>query len=324
MRCAVLPFTVSAILLSAAAAPAATFSTTRASDGNVVVTLKGEIATGDADELKSIIQRENDDGRVVAIVRLDSPGGSILESVKLADIIRHAKIATSVVGTAKCASACFLVFAAGSEKFASYTASIGVHGASDQNGLETAQSGAATVSMARTAQELGVPSSIIGKMVVTPPGEIAWLSPDELRSMGTTMIGNPAQLPDRQPSDSRLSSQLAPRDRATASQANPPTWESLLDRAIELSKQQHGGTPDFERVCQPELKECINGLTFTAPDGTDMIMKVTEDMDGKRLSREVCSFNTSGDVRTCVDWDTGEQRRDMKDKDGNWYDTDDQ
>jgi hypothetical protein len=331
MRCAISAFTASAMWMSAASA--ATFSTSPTKDDDVIVTLSGEIAEGDAHDLKALIQRENDDGQTVAIIRLNSPGGSILESVKLADIIRDAKIATSVIGTAKCASACFIVFAAGSKKFVSSTALVGVHGASDESGQETVESGAATVSMARIAKDLGVPPSIIGKMVVTPPDEIVWLSPDDLRSMGTTIIGNSDQLTaGRQPagqlsagpsSDSPMSAQFPHPDKSTTAQPSAPSWESLLDRAIELSKKQHDGTPDFERVCQPELKECINGLSFTAPDGTAMIMKVTENMDGKAIRREVCSFNKFGDVRTCVDWDTGKQHRDVKDKDGNWYDVDD-
>ena len=308
--------------MSMSAASAATFSTTPTKDDDVVVTLSGEIVAGDADKLKSIIRRADHNGNTVAILRLDSPGGTILESVKLADIIRDAKIATSVVGAAKCASACFIVFAAGSEKFASYTALVGVHGASE-NGQETVESGAATVSMARIAKELGVPSSIIGKMVVTPPDEIVWLSPDDLRSMGTNMIGNPEPLSAGPSPDSQLSAQFPRPDRSKPSQPDAPTWQNLLDRAIELSKKEHDGTPDFERVCQAEFKECFNGLSFTAPDGTAMIMKVTENIDGKTIRREVCSFNKFGDVRTCVNWDTGEQRRDVKDKDGNWYNVDD-
>src|ERR1700730_2360410 len=107
-------------------------------------------------------------------------------------------MATNVGQGATCASACFLVFAAGESKFANYSAQIGVHGASDEKGAETVQSGAATVSMARIAKELGVPPAIIGRMVVTPPAEMVWLSPADLQSMGTTMIGKPSQLPSIQ------------------------------------------------------------------------------------------------------------------------------
>ena len=77
-------------------------------------------------------------------------------------------------------TACFLLFAAGSEKYASYSANVGVHGASDQSGREE---GDATVSMARMAKQLGVPESIIGKMVVTPPDQLHFFED------GTFLVG---------------------------------------------------------------------------------------------------------------------------------------
>jgi membrane-bound ClpP family serine protease len=52
-------------------ARAATLTTSAARDGNVV-TFDGEITEGDADTLKGIIQRANNAGHLVAIVRLTS------------------------------------------------------------------------------------------------------------------------------------------------------------------------------------------------------------------------------------------------------------
>jgi hypothetical protein len=87
------------------------------------------------------------------------------------------------------------VLAAGAEKYVSCAAFVGVHGASDASGRETIGSGAATVSMARTLKELGVPEAIIGKMVVTPPDAMVWLSVDDLRSMQARVIDRPLQAP---------------------------------------------------------------------------------------------------------------------------------
>jgi hypothetical protein len=167
-------------------------------DGHVIVSISGEVAVGDTEALKAAIKVANDAGKLVSSLRLNSVGGNLFEGVKLADAVRFAKMATNVGQGATCASACFLVFAAGETKFANYTAKIGVHGASDQAGVETVQSGAATVSMARVAKDLGVPPAIIGRMVVTPPSEMVWLSPTDLQSMGTTMVGKPTQLPTLQ------------------------------------------------------------------------------------------------------------------------------
>jgi hypothetical protein len=158
--------------------------------------LSGEITPGDADRLLAEVKGAMNDRRVIAGIRLSSPGGNVGEGFNLARIVRDAKIATIVPDRATCASACFIVFAAGSEKFADHTARVGVHGAaSDRSQHETDQSRAATIIMARVVKELGVPPGIIGQMVVTPPDQMVWLSPDDLRSMGTTMTGRAEQVP---------------------------------------------------------------------------------------------------------------------------------
>ena len=188
----------SAILISCAippAASAATFKSVATKEGKTTILLTGEIVEGDADTLKAAIKTANDAGKLVSGVRLNSQGGNLLEGLKLADAVRFAKVATNIAGNATCASACFLIYAAGATKFANYTAQVGVHGASDKQGEETVASGAATVSMARAAKELGVPAAIIGRMVVTPPNEMVWLTPQDLQSMGTTMVGKPSQTP---------------------------------------------------------------------------------------------------------------------------------
>jgi hypothetical protein len=139
------------------------------------------------------------------------------------------------------------------EKFAHYNAQIGVHGASDERGKETVQSNAATVGMARVIKELGVPASIVGKMVVTPPD--VWLTVDDLRSMETKMFGKPNQLQSDQPSTSQISPlDLNPNAQANAPAREPMTWDKLVDGAIALSARQNNGQPNYGRLCQPELK----------------------------------------------------------------------
>jgi hypothetical protein len=48
------------------------------------------------------------------------------------------------------------------------------------------------------------------------------------------------------------------------------------------------------------------------------MLRVSEDINGKIIDRQICTFNSFKDVRTCVDWDTGAGHRDMKDDNGNW------
>jgi hypothetical protein len=303
---------------------AATFKNITSKDGHVIVLISGEIAQGDADLLKAAIKNANDAGKYVSGVRLNSIGGNLLEGVKLADAVRFAKIATNVAQGATCASACFLVFAAGDTKFANYGAQVGVHGASDETGSETVQSGAATVSMARVAKELGVPPAIIGRMVVTRPSEMVWLNPHDLASMGTTMVGKPAQVPittagGAAPNQTTPSGPLQLQPQQQAKVSEPPTWSNLVAGAIRASSDQNGGAPKMTRNCQPEARVCNNAVIFKGKDGTDSAVLTREDLDGKISEREFCTFNSFGDVRSCLNWDTAQTHRDMKNSKGEWY-----
>lgn len=295
--------------------------------GQATIWITGEIIPGDADKFSQSLRQANDSGKFVANVRLDSPGGNLLEGVKIADAIRYGKTSTNVGKTAVCASACFLMFAAGSTKNASYGAQIGVHGASGENGEETAASGAATVSMAKIAKELGVPSAIIGRMVVTSPQDMVWLSPQDLQSMGVTMMGRPSQsgppVADLHQTPAKEPLPLSPSDTGvTASQTYKPnaapTWAEVVNRAMERSASQNNGKPLFSRSCQPELKVCNIGVSYVDNQGKIAFVKTVEDMTGKVIAREACTLNDFSDVRTCVNWDNGTSHRDMKDSSGVW------
>lgn len=209
-----------------------------------------------------------------------------------------------------------MAFAAGAEKYVSYQASVGVHGASDRNGQETESSNAATVAMAKVVKELGVPPAIIGRMVVTPPSQVVWLTPDELQAMGTKMTGKPAQLatPSYPSGPSGQPAQLP----QTEARDQSSDWKQFTDWAFALSARQNGGVANTSRVCQPEFKVCTTGVIFKSNSGKATFAKVTENLNGALIKREVCEMNQFGDVRTCLDWDTKETHTDMKDAIGNW------
>ena len=152
-------------------------------DDSVEISISGSIAPGDIDTLTASIKAANDAGKLVTSLRLNSYGGNLLEAIRVADWVRSAKISTNVGQSATCASACFLIFAAGETKYASMSARIGVHRASEK-GIVSRD---ATTSMADVAKELDVPWSIIRRMINTPPDEIEWLSLADLRLMRTNV-----------------------------------------------------------------------------------------------------------------------------------------
>lgn len=311
---------LTALVASSSGALAADVKSSTLKDGRVIISINGEIAPGDLETFKAAVKAANDVGKLAASVRLNSVGGNLMEGVKLAEAVRFAKMATNVGQNATCASACFLIFAAGETKSANYTAQIGVHGASDKTGEETVQSGAATVSMARVAKELGVPASIIGRMVVTPPSDMVWLSPADLQSMGTSMVGKPAQL-----ATPAISLATAPQVQAgppmqlqsKAKASAPPSWENLMLGSIQISSDQNGGTPKTSRSCQPKARVCTTAIILIL-DGIETAILQRQDPGGKVIEREICRFNSFGDIRTCVDWDTNLTHRDMKDSKGEW------
>ncbi|MGH6713666.1 MAG: ATP-dependent Clp protease proteolytic subunit [Bradyrhizobium sp.] len=184
-RMAVFAVVKAGLALSVSIASAAEIKSSNLKDDRVEISISGDIAPGDADLLRSRIKAANDAGKLVTSLRLNSDGGNLLEGVRLADAVKFAKISTNVGQSATCASACFLIFAAGETKYANHRARIGVHGAADK-GIESRD---ATVSMARVAKELGVPASIIRRMVITPPSDVVWLSSADLQSMGTNIGG---------------------------------------------------------------------------------------------------------------------------------------
>ena len=185
--------------------------------------------------------------------------------------------------------------------------------------------------MARALKELGVPEAILGKMVVTPPSSMVWLTPDDLRSIGTTMTGKPSQTPsepptgqapNQLPSTGQAPMQLGPSNNATlfsqTPQSSKKSWDELVKGASALSTQQNGGSIQANRVCQPELSICTMAIFFDDEDGSRMMIRRTEDADGKLIRRDVCSFNKFKDVRACVDYDSGKTTREMQNERKEW------
>jgi hypothetical protein len=172
---------IAGLALSVSIAAAAEIRPFDLKDDRVEISISGDITPGDANLLNARIKEANDAGKLVTSLRLNSAGGNLLEAVRLAAAVKLAKMSTNVGQSATCASACFLIFAAGEAKYANNSARIGVHGASEKGVV----SRAATTSMADVAKELDVPWSIIRRMINTPPGEVEWLSLADLRLMGT-------------------------------------------------------------------------------------------------------------------------------------------
>jgi hypothetical protein len=151
----------------------------------VGITVTGPIVPGDFDRFSTFIGTLADSDRLSLYV--DSPGGSLFEATKIAALIHKSGATVTIPSGSQCSSACFLLFAAAAHRFMAPDALVGVHSASE-NGEENLTSMGITTFFAREAAAYGVPPAIIGKMVQTEPGRMAWLTPSDLKPMGVVPL----------------------------------------------------------------------------------------------------------------------------------------
>jgi hypothetical protein len=302
---------------------AAKLTLVRVKGKHAVIQLSGRIDQGDSDTFVTLLQKAIAANQLIDSVQLNSTGGMVGEGAKIAAMIRTAKLSTQVGEGAICASACFLVFAAGEKRFAASGAFIGVHKASEKNGRESSQSAAATLAMAGFARELGVPSAITAKMMATPPARIQWLDSRDLKAMGVAVGSTPA--PGSQVATGEAMTEAAHNDSnstamspARVKVAAASAWTAFIDKVMALSAEQNQGRPSIHRRCLPESKECVMSVTYQLQDGRQGLALMAQDGNGDITRREVCESNTGNDARKCRDWDTGATYQDTKNSKGEW------
>ena len=157
--------------------PAEAFQIKRVrTDFGMVLRLRGDVRDGDYGRLKSMLQ----DGPIVGL-DIRSGGGSLEDGYEIARVIREKGIV--VYASRECDSVCALIFFAARERYVGRGCKIGVHSVSNQRGKEDADTALSTVMMSRLLAGLGVPHSIIGKIVATPAAKISFLNNRELTGL---------------------------------------------------------------------------------------------------------------------------------------------
>lgn len=154
-------------------------------DADGIYLLEGAIAQGDADriagQLSEAVTRPE-------VIRLNSPGGSVMDALALGRTLRGLGVTTEVGAQQFCYSACPYLFAAGTSRRAE--GQIGVHqhyfGESTilpaSFAVEDIQRGQSSV-MAYL-DEMGIDLRLMRPAMATPPDEIYILTPSELSDYG--------------------------------------------------------------------------------------------------------------------------------------------
>src|SRR3954447_12093490 len=165
------------LLLAALLQPADAVQIRRVvTDAGAVLRLRGEVTAKDYGRLKDLLQ----DSAVVGF-EIRSGGGSLEAGIDIARVVRERRLVVYV--SRECDSVCAFIFFAAKERFMGRGSKIGVHSVSNDRGKEDADSARATVRMSRLLVGLGVPHSIIGKIVATPPAKITFLTNRDLAEL---------------------------------------------------------------------------------------------------------------------------------------------
>lgn len=172
-----------ALALPATHAGAATVSAAPDGGGHVVIRLTGRIGAEDDAALASALRRAGRAGTPVAGLALSSPGGDAAGALRIAMRVVSTGLATRVDAGGTCASACFIVFAAGRPRSVGPGAVLGVHRVA-VGGRDAPRGKPIDDRLAVVLRDLGTPGNVVAAMLSTPPDGLYVLDGEDLRTMG--------------------------------------------------------------------------------------------------------------------------------------------
>lgn len=136
------------------------------------VLIKGPIQKGDYAKVIQFVRHPDNYGRFAKAVFLDSPGGDLDETLKLARLLEKSYAATHVVSGARCHSACFILWMSGVSRHVPGSATLGVHRIKVKvNGQTVDPASERFAGISRSVENymaaLGTPRIILDKMNAT-------------------------------------------------------------------------------------------------------------------------------------------------------------
>lgn len=181
--------------------------------------LSGVIGMGDGERLRALLESEA--ARGLKRVELASPGGRVREAERMAAALKAHRQEARAVGA--CASACTLVFLAGSPRHLAPQGQLGFHRASTGTYNPVFEE-LANQQLAKTYRELGLPQPLIDKTLNTPSRGM-WFAPREELQAYALIAPSPRTL------DIPLPAPAAPLADYDDALRLHPVWEALDRRA---------------------------------------------------------------------------------------------
>jgi hypothetical protein len=150
----------------------------------------GEIEEGDVERLQTMLTSQP--RRVTTAIYLASPGGSLFEGMRLGRYFKAQHVKTVVEGGQICASACALAFLGGHDndgnpwRSSSTNSKLGFHAFSTP-GAPLQDEGDTQLVVSKVlqyGQDVDAPLELLVLNFATRPGDIYWLSREEICSLG--------------------------------------------------------------------------------------------------------------------------------------------
>jgi hypothetical protein len=153
------------------------------SSGITIIAISGTIMPGDEDKFRTYaVSAAN------AVVILESKGGSTLSAIDIGKTIRLKGFATAVPGDVLCASACALVWLAGTPRFGEDESYIGFHASYvNKNGV-LEESGVGNALVGAYLNQLGLSERAIMFVTSAPPQGIEWINAEKARLIGIDIV----------------------------------------------------------------------------------------------------------------------------------------
>jgi hypothetical protein len=158
-------------------------------DGNAIITIVGEIEHGDDDAFRALTAHVRH-----GLVVLDGPGGLLAPALTIGDAVHSKGFETAVAG--QCASACAMIWLAGSKRFITPVSRVGFHSArvkgKENDNIPSPQGNALTQAY---VVRIGLGADMARLVIYASPNRMMWLGPREMRriELPVTVIGEPAE-----------------------------------------------------------------------------------------------------------------------------------
>jgi hypothetical protein len=227
-----------------------------------IVQVSGEITTGD--DLRLIAALDNAPPN--SLVFLTSPGGLIAPAMAMGRTIRKSGANTIVQGV--CASACGLIWLAGTKRFTYSDGQIGFHAA--YSGENATVTGTGNALIGAYVAELGFGENVIRYVTEKPPEGMQWLNDREANLLGIDVVTLPNETNDTSSNSKVGNSTVIPAlPEPQRKEAIPATAVNNEEAAISF----------VNRIVDEHLGDMAQALSYVSNNyGTKVVYY------GKRLS----------------------------------------